>query len=76
MTEPQAARLLTVYRRRLRSNLLFALRPVAGDAADGIADTTGALIDGVYLRAVLAPGEPDPTAAAATVTNYLRKVLP
>ncbi|MEI6097976.1 MAG: transcriptional regulator BetI [Alphaproteobacteria bacterium] len=52
-TVPQAKRLLAVYQRRLRSNLLVGLRPLAGVRAAAIADGLGALIDGLYLREVL-----------------------
>ncbi len=48
---PPAARLLRIYRVRLRSNLAHGLRPMAGDATDAIAVTLAALIDGHYLRA-------------------------
>jgi TetR/AcrR family transcriptional repressor of bet genes len=48
-----AARLLTVYQRRLRSNLLHDLRPLVGAAAPAAADRLAALIDGLYLRAGL-----------------------
>lgn len=75
LTDAEAARLLAVYRRRLHSNLTGALRPLAGARAGRIADTLGALIDGVYLRAVLDPGQPDPSAAARMVTRYLDEVL-
>ena len=58
--DEEAARLLRVYHRRLRANLLGDLRAVIGARADRIADTLGALIDGVYLRQALerdpAPG--------------------
>ncbi len=50
--DPQAARLLRIYKRRLRSNLIAALRLHASDPAP-VADTLGALIDGLYLRAAL-----------------------
>ena len=44
--------MLTIYQRRLSSNLRAALRPISTDpAAD--AETLGALIDGLYLRAAL-----------------------
>ena len=39
------------------------------------AETLGALIDGVYLRAVLTPGPTDPKAALTTITSYLEEVL-
>jgi TetR/AcrR family transcriptional repressor of bet genes len=45
-----AGRLLTIYRRRLRSNLLHDLRPLVGVAAPAMAERLAALIDGLYLR--------------------------
>ena len=62
LTEPEAGRLLSIYHRRLRSNLIHALRPRAGDQAPRLAETLGALIDGVYLRAVLDLPLGDPSA--------------
>jgi TetR/AcrR family transcriptional repressor of bet genes len=47
-----AARLLKVYQRRLHSNLVHALRPLTSDHQK-VAETTAALIDGVYIRAAL-----------------------
>ncbi|MBM3605540.1 MAG: transcriptional regulator BetI [Alphaproteobacteria bacterium] len=70
----EAARLLRVYHRRLRSNLIVALRGVT-DHPERTADTLGALIDGVYLRAVLRPGPTDPEAALNTVMSYLEEAL-
>ena len=72
---PEARRLLTVYRRRQRSNLLAALRPLTA-APEAVAETVAALIDGAYLRAALAPGAPDPAAAVAVVERYLAAELP
>lgn len=54
----EAARLLRVYHRRLRSNLLFNLRPLTGVRAVAVAETLGALIDGVYLRQALSDSAP------------------
>ena len=68
---PEATRLLVVYQRRLRSNLLSNLRPLVGARADRLADGMGALIDGVYLREVLKQGQPDAAAAVATLQDYL-----
>ena len=48
----EAGRLLRVYHSRLRSNLMLALRPLTDDPAR-VAETLGALIDGVYLREAL-----------------------
>lgn len=74
-TVPEAKRLLKVYQRRLRSNLLAGLRPLAGARAEPIADGLGALIDGLYLREVLKSGPPDRAAAIATALNYLNSKL-
>lgn len=70
----QAARLLRVYHRRLRSNLIVALRPLT-DHPERTAETLGALIDGVYLRSVLTPGPTDSAAALSTINNYLKEAL-
>ncbi|WP_323008868.1 choline-responsive transcriptional repressor BetI [Paracoccus sp. (in: a-proteobacteria)] len=75
VVEPQAARLLRVYHRRLASNLLAALRPLAGPDAEQIAGTLGALIDGLYLRAALSDTA-DAAAAECMTLDYLEKVLP
>lgn len=73
---PQAARLLRVYHRRLQTNVTVLLRRLgAADPAEGAA-TIGALIDGVYIRAALSPGPTDATAAIRIVNDYLRKILP
>lgn len=70
-SQPQARRLLAVYQRRLRSNLLVGLRPLVGARAVKVADGLGALIDGLYLREVLKSGPPDGAAAVATAMEYL-----
>ena len=78
---PGAKRLLAVYQRRLRSNLLAGLRPLvslesgAGARAGAIADGLGALIDGLYLREVLKSGPPDGAAAVAVAQAYLTAQL-
>lgn len=74
-TLPEARRLLGIYQRRLHSNLCHALRPLVGDRADALARGLGAMIDGVYLREVLKGGAPDGAAAAAIVSDYLRREL-
>ncbi|MBE0552933.1 MAG: transcriptional regulator BetI [Rhodobacteraceae bacterium] len=72
---PEARRLLAVYQRRLRSNLLAGLRPLAGARAESVADGLGALIDGLYLREVLKSGAPDGAAAVTVALDYLTSQL-
>ncbi|HSF65387.1 MAG TPA: transcriptional regulator BetI [Paracoccaceae bacterium] len=74
-TVPEARRLLAVYQRRLRSNLVHCLRPLVGARAGDVADGLGALIDGVYLREVLKAGPPDAAAAVAAVRAHLAAQL-
>lgn len=74
LVHDEAARLLRVYHRRLRSNLLYGLRPLS-HRPEAIADTLGALIDGVYLRAALTPGPVDAMAAIRCVSDYLDEAL-
>lgn len=74
-TVPQARRLLAIYQRRLRSNLLSCLVPLAGSKAPALADGLGALIDGLYLREVLKSGAPDGVAAVDAALNYLNSHL-
>ncbi len=70
-TVPAARRLLGVYQRRLRSNLTHALRDLARQEAPALADTLGALIDGLYLREALSGRAPDAGTAIATTRACL-----
>lgn len=70
-TVPAAKRLLAIYQRRLNSNLLAGLRPLAGPRAPEIAAGLAALIDGLYLREALKYGPPDGPAAVAMAMAYL-----
>ena len=74
-TMPEAARLLDVYQRRLRSNLRHDLRPLVGPRAAAVAEALAALIDGVYLRQVLVRGKTDRTVAVETVLGVLATEL-
>ncbi|SLN35456.1 choline-binding transcriptional repressor BetI [Roseisalinus antarcticus] len=69
-TSEGARRLLRIYRRRLHSNLVHGLRPLAGDVAPGVAQRIAGLIDGLYLRHALDP-EGDGQTAAALVFHAL-----
>ena len=70
-SNPGARRLLTVYQRRLVSNLRHSLRPLVGTRADTVARGIAAMIDGVFLHAALGNGGPNGAAAAAQVEAYL-----
>lgn len=64
-----AARLLRIYQRRLRSNLIHALRPELGDEAQAAAARIAALIDGAYLHQTLGTEQADQDAAVALVLS-------
>jgi TetR/AcrR family transcriptional repressor of bet genes len=71
-----AARLLRIYQRRLKSNLVHDLRRlVPPTEAARIAEGLGALIDGVYLREALRGRPTVPAAAIAIVEDYLDREL-
>lgn len=74
-TQADARRLLSVYQRRLRSNLLHGLKPLVGERADVVAQGVGAMIDGLYIREVLKGGTPDGAAAANLVWGHLRREM-
>lgn len=65
-------RIVTLYHRRLHSNLLAALMPLAGkrDAAR-IAEGTAAMIDGLWVRYALTGGTDDPGHPRRLTRNYL-----
>ncbi len=73
---PQLARLQRVNARRLRSNLLHALRALLPkDKAEAAAQGLAALIDGLWLRSALT-GEVDVAAAREVALGYLSSVVP
>ena len=69
-TNEPARRLLGVYQRRLRSNLLVGLRPVTGAGAEAAAEGIAAMIDGVYIRQALNDHHIDKDQAADLVLDY------
>jgi TetR/AcrR family transcriptional repressor of bet genes len=71
--DPAARRLLTIYQKRLRSNLVHGLRPLAGDRAEAAADRLAGLIDGLYLRAALDADGMTGEVAAAHVLAALER---
>lgn len=76
-TEAEARRLLGIYHRRLNANLIHDLRPLVGPRAATVAEALGALIDGLYLRAALAPSKKslDRAGATALVLDTLAREL-
>ena len=69
-------RLLKVYARRLHSNLMSGLSALLlRSEAERVAETTAALIDGLYIRRALKDGVPDATTAAALIEDYLETKL-
>jgi TetR/AcrR family transcriptional repressor of bet genes len=63
LVEPEAARLLRVYHRRLRSNLMLCLRPLIGvDDGHRGADAGGADRRGLSARGAFATMAPPPRA--------------
>ncbi len=74
-TSPEAQRLLTLYHRRLHSNLVHNLRPLIGEEAHGAAERIAALIDGLYLRFALNRDVVDPAPAVALVMAALDREI-
>lgn len=73
---PRLQAILTVYHRRLQSNLLHSLRQLlpeakAREAAEGIA----AMIDGLWVRQALQGGTDDPSVPRSLTRNYLDACL-
>ncbi|WP_198586158.1 transcriptional regulator BetI [Roseovarius salinarum] len=68
---PAARRLLHVYQTRLRSNLLFAFRQLAGPQALTLTRGMAAMIDGLYIRQALRAEPLDPDAAIDVLLAYL-----
>ena len=71
----ETLRLLNVYKKRLRSNLLTGLKPLVGDDAERIAEGIAAMIDGLYVRQSLSRDTPSGTDAVAMVVDYLERQL-
>jgi TetR/AcrR family transcriptional regulator, transcriptional repressor of bet genes len=74
-TPGPAKRLLKAYIARLRSNLIYGLRPIVGPRAEEAADLLGALIDGIYIRAALSTDKPNGKVAEAMVVSALNRFI-
>ncbi|PRD50207.1 transcriptional regulator BetI [Phyllobacterium myrsinacearum] len=72
----ETRRLLRVYARRMQSNLAFALSSMTDRAtALQVAEGTGAMIDGLYIRHALRNGAPEAASAIALVEDYVTTKL-
>jgi TetR/AcrR family transcriptional repressor of bet genes len=72
---PEIRRLLTVYARRLHSNLMSGLTPLAGGGdAERIAEGAAAMIDGLYIRKALGAG-PSRHDATVLVEDHIETQL-
>jgi len=69
-------RLLSVYARRLHSNLMSGLAPLMPRAqAERMAEAIAAQIDGLYIRRALRDGLPNPASAISLVEDYVDAML-
>lgn len=73
---PRYARIQSIIIRRLRGNLVHALRPIVAPARlTPVADGIGTLLDGLWLRAALTGGGITHAAATALAHDYLEMCL-
>lgn len=73
---PELRRLLRIYTRRTRSNLLSGLRPlVRNDEAEQSAEAIASLIDGFYVRRALRDGLPNPAGAIGIIERFIDTTL-
>ena len=75
LSSSDARRLHRIYSKRLRSNLIDALRPALGADASDTAERIAALIDGFYLAQGLSDAAPDGSVAAARIMTTVEDVL-
>ncbi|MDA4847393.1 choline-binding transcriptional repressor BetI [Hoeflea poritis] len=66
--------LLSIYARRLSSNLVYSLRPLVGPRARTVAEGIASLIDGLYIRKALGSLERD-VVAERLVEDYVERQL-
>ena len=71
----EVSRLLRVYHRRLRSNLLSELRKITPSKAEKIAEGIAACIDGAYVRWVLCDKNDRPDTPSETALSFLELSL-
>ena len=66
----EAHALLSIYSRRLSSNLVHNLKPLVGTRAQRVAEGVASLIDGLYIRKALGSLKPDEN-AVQLVEDYV-----
>lgn len=71
----EARRLLDIYQRRLRSNLMHEFKRIAPDRARTLTRGMAAMIDGLYLRQALRREELSNQAAVTVLMDYLDSSL-
>lgn len=74
-TSEEANRLLNIYQRRLRSNLHYAVRQVAGREGRVLTRGLAAMIDGLYIRQALRADPLSAEAAIDVMMHYLDTFL-
>ena len=72
---PEARRLLTIYQRRLRANLLHGLRLVGARDPETLTHGLAAMIDGMYIRQALRDDPLDGDHALGVLLNYIDTAL-
>lgn len=76
LRKDSALRLLKIYTKRLRSNLLFAIAQMTDrPKAEEIAEGASALIDGLWLRAALGTGTIFQEGAIKVVSDYINQQI-
>ena len=76
MTEPEVRRLLRIYARRLISNLRHEYKRLpTRETAEVAAESTAAMIDGLWLRRVLGDAEPCGESAIAIMEAHIDSQL-
>lgn len=71
----EARRLLDIYQRRLRSNLMHEFKRIAPERARTLTRGMAAMIDGLYIRQALRTEKLSHTAAVAVLIDYLDSSL-
>ncbi|MBW8638833.1 transcriptional regulator BetI [Hoeflea sp. WL0058] len=70
----KAHALLSIYSRRLRSNLIYNLKPLIGARSGAVAEGMASMIDGLYIRKALG-SLPAGMSAAELVEDYLERQI-